>query len=138
MLKQKKNIFIIELLLVRRDLSMSEYKIKFGKLKGLTPEEAFNQGEIEELTKLKASLVKNFGNPKHEKYKETNLQGYLAIEEVLLKNYQPLLKEFNKLFSKLSEEQQEEIYKSIDNNIFYNNDIIGLKNIIEKVKSMIQ
>jgi len=115
-----------------------EYKIKFGKLKGLTPEEAFSQGEIEELTKLKTSLVKNFSNPKYSQYKESNLQGYLAIEEVLLKNYQPLLKEFNSLFSKLSEEQQKEVYKNIDNNIFYNNDIIALKNLIEKVKSLLK
>jgi len=113
-----------------------EYKIKFGKLKGLTPEEAFSQGEIEELTKLKTSLVKNFSNPKYSQYKELNLQGYLAIEEVLLKNYQPLLKEFNSLFSKLSEEQQKEV--CIDNNIFYNNDIIALKNLIEKVKSLLK
>lgn len=117
---------------------MSEYKIKFGKLKGLTPEEAFSQGEIEELTKLKTSLVKNFSNPKYSQYKESNLQGYLAIEEVLLKNYQPLLKEFNSLFSKLSEEQQKEVYKSIDNSMFLTNDIIGLKSIIEKVKSIVQ
>lgn len=115
-----------------------EYKIKFGKLKGLTPEEAFNQGEVEELVKLKTSLIKNFNNPQYEKYKEVNLQGYLAIEEVLLKHYQPLLKEFNRLFSQLPEEQQKEVYESIDNNIFYNNDIIALKNIIEKVKSLLK
>lgn len=115
---------------------MSEYKIKFGKLKGLTPEEAFNQGEVEELTKLKASLVKNFNNPEYERYKEANLQGFLAIEEVLLKNYQPLLKEFNDLFAQLSEQQQKEIYQNIDNEVFYTNDILGLQSIIEKVKSL--
>ena len=49
---------------------MSEYKIKFGKLKGLTPEEAFSQGEIEELTKIRNSLTKNFGNPKYRNIKK--------------------------------------------------------------------
>lgn len=115
---------------------MSEYKIKFGKLKGLTPEEAFSQGEIEELTKIRNFLTKNFGNPKYEKYKETNLQGYLAIEEVLLRNYQPLLKEFNELFANLSEEQQNEVLETIDNEVFYTNDILGLQKIIEKVKGL--
>ena len=114
-----------------------EYKIKFGKLKGLTPEEAFNQGEIEELTKLKASLIKNFNNPQYKKYKETNLLGYLAIEQVLLKHYQPLLKEFNQLFSQLSEEQQKQVLKDVDNKIFYTNDISGLQKIMEKVKSLL-
>lgn len=111
-----------------------EYKIKFGKLRGLTPEEAFNQGEIEELIKVKESLKTNFSNPQYDKYKEMNLQGFLAIEEVLLKNYQPLLKEFNKLFAQLSKEQQKAVYQDIDNDVFYNNDILGLQEIIQKVK----
>lgn len=115
----------------------SEYKIKFGKLKGLTPEEAFNKGEIKELMKVKASLVKNFNDPKYEQYKEANLQGYLAIEEVLLKHYQPLLKEFNQLFAKLSGEQQKQILRDIDNEIFYTNDILGIQNLIEKVKLLL-
>ena len=88
--------------------------------------------------KLKASLIKNFNNPDYEKYKETNLQGYLAIEEILLKNYQSLLKQFNELFAKLSEEQQKEIYKNIDNNVFYNNDILGIRDIIKKIESLPQ
>ena len=61
----------------------------------------------------------------------------MAIEEVLLRNYQPLLKEFNELFANLSEEQQNEVLETIDNEVFYTNDILGLQKSIEKGKRLV-
>lgn len=113
------------------------YYIKFGDLKGMTPEEAFKKGKIEELVKLKKILLNNFNNPKYKQYKESNLEGYLAIEEVLLKNYQPLLKEFNKLYNKLSEDKKEEFQKNIDKEIFYEQDILGIKKLIDSIKKIL-
>lgn len=112
-----------------------EYKIRFGTLAGLTPEEAFQKGNIEELVKLKNTLLKNFGDKKYEKYQKGNLEGYLAIEHVLLKNYEPLLNEFNELYAKLSEEQKVAFNKTMDKDVFYNNDIIGLQDMINNMKS---
>lgn len=111
------------------------YKIKFGKLRGMTPEEAFQQGEIEELVKLKQMLVKNFDEPKYKSFQKMNLEGYLAIEEVLLKEYQALLKEFVEKYDDLSEEKQKQIASELDKNIFYNNDIAGMKTLLEKIKA---
>lgn len=112
-----------------------EYKMKFGTLKGMTPEEAYNSGAIEELLRIKASLLKNFSDDKYVKYKEGNLEGYLAIEQVILTHYQPLLNEFNDLYSKLSEDDKKEFHNEIDKNIFYNNDIVELQKIVDKLKN---
>ncbi|QUH21951.1 hypothetical protein [Alkaliphilus sp. B6464] len=112
------------------------YIIKFGDLKGMSPEDAYNNGEIEELIKIKNVLLNNFNNPKYEQYKKTNLEGYLAIEEVILKNYQPLLKKFNELFNALSEEKKENFQQDINKEIFYNYDIIGIRKLIENIKTL--
>ena len=110
------------------------YVIKFGVLKGKTPEEAYNEGKVDELVKLKGVLLANFNSPKYDQYKKTNLEGYLAIEEVLLSNYQPKLKEFNELYCSLDVETKREIQNTINNDIFYNQDIIKLDELISSIK----
>lgn len=114
------------------------YVIKFGQLRGLTPEEAYQQGKVKELTELRDILKENFKNPKYAKYKEMNLEGYLAIEKVLLENYQKLLKKFHELFEHLSEEQKKATYQNIDNDVFYNNDILGIQKIIRNIESLLK
>lgn len=114
------------------------YTIRFGKLKGLTPKEAFEQGKVKDLIEIQTILKENFLKPEYERYKQANLEGYLAIEKVLLEHYQGLLQEFADLMNQLTEDKKKELLNRLDKNIFRNNDILGLKEIIEQIKKDIQ
>ncbi|MFW6015318.1 MAG: hypothetical protein ACOCRK_02710 [bacterium] len=110
-----------------------EYKIKFGILKGKTPKEAINDKQYEELYKMRDLLKDNFNNENYSKYKKSNLEGFLAIEEAILQEYRILLKEFNKLIDKVDTKVKKDIIRK-NTEVFYNYDIPKLKNIIKSIQ----
>lgn len=107
------------------------YIFKKGEFKGKNVKEAFNTGKIEELVKMKQTLIDGLETSKN---RENYLSLILEIEEVIIMEYIPLVEKFFNDFNKLSVEQKKLV--KIDPVVFETNDIIGIKKILESMSSL--
>lgn len=109
-----------------------DYIIKHGVLKGKKVSEAFANGEIKELLELKDFLLGKYIS--HLNYREKILHAVSTIDYYILRDYSKKIKTLYELYSKLSKEQKQKI--NLDKNIFENNDLVGLNNLLNEIKQL--
>lgn len=112
-------------------------KIKFGKLVGKTPKEAIELGLYLELINTRNSLKNFIFDERKVYYKKDNFEMYLACEEAIIEKFTELSKEFYKIWPKVPMDKKKLLQKELDFNAFYDNDIIKVLEINNKIKSIL-
>lgn len=108
-----------------------DYEIKYGTLKNKKVSDAFKEGKIKELLELREFLIKSYETVTTHRSKI--LEGITAIDYYILNDYSKKIKIFFSKYYSLSKSQQDKLEIKKHTEIFENNDLIGLNNLLEKM-----